>query len=159
MSKPDYLSRFEEKFIPEPNSGCWLWTASQSGHGYGYFFMDGRGTRAHRAAWILYQGEIPNDLCVLHKCDNPQCVNPDHLWLGSHAENMIDRGKKARSARGVRVNTTKLSIDDVKKVRALLKKGINCTAIARSFGVSTTAIHAIRNRRTWAWIEEVVSDA
>lgn len=91
---------FESKYIPEPNTGCYLWTARCSSYGYGTF-RDGRiATRkmwqAHRVAWILYRGEIPTGLSVLHKCDTRQCVNPAHLFLGTRQDNMDDMVKKQR---------------------------------------------------------------
>lgn len=90
------LERFEQKVSPEPNSGCWLWIGAYTDDGYGQLGFRGHNTRAHRAAWILYRGEIPNLLCVLHKCDMRCCVNPDHLWLGDDMDNAQDKMRKGR---------------------------------------------------------------
>src|SRR5216684_5016973 len=90
--------RFEEKYIPEPNSGCWLWDGSLDSHGYGQLSSK-RGSRPHRASVVsyeLYKGGVPNGWCVLHRCDVPCCVNPDHLWLGTRKENSIDMVEKGR---------------------------------------------------------------
>lgn len=91
--------RFEDKISPEPMSGCWLWTAAASEHGYGKIGLGGRAAgeaKAHRVSWILYRGEIAEGLDVCHKCDTPACVNPDHLFLGDHKANMEDMCAKGR---------------------------------------------------------------
>lgn len=91
---------FENKFMPEPNSGCWLWTASITPNGYGKIGIWAGGKKtfiAHRVSWTLYKGHIPKNICVLHKCDNRLCVNPNHLFLGNKKDNTRDMIKKGRS--------------------------------------------------------------
>jgi hypothetical protein len=91
--------RFEEKFIPEPNSGCWIWTAATGGNAryrYGEFSFNGCPELAHRVSWILYRGDIPDGLNILHRCDNGLCVNPHHLFSGTQQDNMHDMIKKGR---------------------------------------------------------------
>lgn len=90
------IDAFEDKFIPEPNSGCWIWVNGEQGT-YGKFALDigdRKEFRAHRAAFLLYKGEIPNGLHVLHTCDMRECVNPDHLYVGTNRQNMDDRNKR-----------------------------------------------------------------
>jgi hypothetical protein len=87
------VERFESKFVPEPNSGCWLWEGETAGHGYGRFSLGPAGNRerwAHRCSWMLFRGEIPDGKHVLHTCHNPGCVNPDHLYIGTQADNNRD---------------------------------------------------------------------
>src|SRR3954471_1841185 len=95
------LRRFEASFEPEPNSGCFLWTASCDRDGYGYFAYGGE-TRAHRSAWVMARGPVPDGQQVLHKCDVRCCVNELHFFLGTSQDNTADRHQKQRDARGQR---------------------------------------------------------
>lgn len=98
--------RFYRHTIPEPNSGCLLWIGSANEHGRGFFQMDGRLQRAPRVAWQIERGPIPGDgTCVLHRCDVPACVRIDHLFLGTHADNMADARAKGRLAAALRRRT------------------------------------------------------
>jgi hypothetical protein len=94
--------RFTTKYVPEPNSGCWLWTGFDNGKGYGLLSIRNRAKRehynllAHRVSWVLHNGEVPAGALVLHKCDVRCCVNPDHLFLGSPQDNTQDMIAKGR---------------------------------------------------------------
>jgi hypothetical protein len=79
--------------------GCWLWTAYRNRDGYGQFRVGGRMSKAHRVSWMLHFGPIPGGLDVLHRCDNPDCVNPSHLWLGTDADHTADKVAKGRQSR------------------------------------------------------------
>ena len=76
---------------------CWLWTANKFKGGYGQYQFLGKPNGAHRISWIIHYGEIPKGMHVLHRCDNPPCVNPNHLFLGTHTDNMKDKAEKGRS--------------------------------------------------------------
>ena len=88
--------RFESSYIAVPEAGCWLWEKGVGSTGYGHIFYQGKMLKAHRVSWELHRGLILKDMCVLHKCDVPSCVNPDHLFLGTHKDNKRDSMKKGR---------------------------------------------------------------
>ena len=94
------IERFEAKISPEPMSGCWLWTASTDGGGYGHIRINKQLLKAPRVSYELFKGIIPPGLCVCHKCDTPACVNPDHLFLGTQKANAIDKVRKGRMVMG-----------------------------------------------------------
>lgn len=96
----DPLDRFFAKCSPEPNSGCWIWTSAVNSNGYGVTRYEGKMEAAHRVAWRLYRGEIPPKMFVCHTCDTPLCANPDHLFIGTVAENHRDMDRKGRRRTG-----------------------------------------------------------
>lgn len=141
------LSRFNDKWLGEPNSGCWLWMAVTRGK-YGLFWRNGVMASAHRASWELHRGPIPDGLDVLHQCDTPACVNPAHLRLGTHADNMRDRDAKGRhvALRGESNGLARLTEADAVAIRADRRTG---TQIANDYGVCEGTIKSVRARRTW----------
>lgn len=145
--------RFYEKFIVTP-TGCWEWIAGKYSNGYGSFYLDTiiKITTAHRASWIIHNGAIPDGLNVLHKCDNPPCVNPEHLFLGTLDDNNKDMATKRRSTIGEKNPAAKLKNDDVREIR-LLSKQMTQVAIAERYGVSLNTITSIIVRRRWQRVE------
>lgn len=132
------MERFEAKFIPEPNSGCWLWTASSfNKQGYGSFWDGERIRSAHRFSYTTFVGPIPNGHEVMHRCDIPSCVNPDHLTTGTPKDNTQDRVRKGRSARryGESNPNAKLTAADHEEIRRRYAAGDSNPAIARTFGI------------------------
>lgn len=118
---------------------CWTWTGALTYNGYGRFTIGGATIRAHRFAYELCRGEITNGLNVCHTCDNPKCVRPDHLFLGTIADNHADRNVKGRQARGPRNGSSRLSDAQVRSMRAF--DGIFTRAeLARMFGVSWNCV-------------------
>jgi hypothetical protein len=154
--------RFEAKFIRSSPEECWLWTASTMGAGYGCFSITigqgGRGNKvrinASRAAWLIYFGEIPDGLHVLHRCDNPPCVNPNHLFLGTPKDNSLDRDRKGRTrSRGLKGEEApwhKLTVSDVTSILKDLRGAKSIAALARQHNVSRMAIYQIKSGRNWA---------
>jgi len=119
MGRPS--TPFESKFTEEPNTGCWLWTGALNKGGYGSVRYNKKTTGAHRASYQIYTGNIPNNLHVLHRCDNPCCVNPEHLFLGTNEDNVLDCKSKGRLNRigpkGTRQHMAVLTDDIVRWIR------------------------------------------
>lgn len=141
--------RFAAKYFEEPNSGCWLWTAGTNARGYGQFALRGRSCGAHRASWELHRGPIPDGSCVLHRCDTPPCVNPDHLFLGTHADNAADMMEKGRSSRGERHYNSRLTAEQVAAIRRQAAEGATLTEMAIDTGVRRQTISLVARRKTW----------
>lgn len=136
----------EDRFLRRVNKtdGCWLWSGAHYGGGYGAIPVCRNGKwgtgYAHRVSYELYRGPIPSGLYVCHACDNRLCVNPDHLWLGTHQENQADMGRKGRTHSPAKV----LSDADVARIRELLAEGrLYQREIAAQFGVGRTLISRI----------------
>ncbi len=125
---------------------CWLFCGHES-HGYGRFHISRRATMpAHRFSWELKHGPIRDGLCVLHKCDVPLCVNPDHLFLGTRRENSADMKRKARCRHGEHHYAAKLNNKIVRDIRSSTLKQAELSA---KYGISQGAVSMIRNRKTW----------
>jgi len=173
----------EEKFWPKVKKGpgCWEWIGVRDGCGYGRLavYRESKRVRvflAHRLSWALNRGAIPRGLCVLHKCDNPPCVRPSHLWVGTQAENNADRDAKGRHwsvvkpdsaprgdahwmrtrpddvLRGECHGRAKLKERDVVKIKKLRTDGVPVKDLVKRFGVSSSTIYFILSGETWAHI-------
>lgn len=136
----------------ENEDACWLWLGRKNTDGYGGLEVHGRGVMAHRSVWTLVNGPIPDGLCVLHKCDRPQCVNPAHLFLGTKTDNNTDMQMKGRSARGQKNGMCKLTPLVVSEIRRRRRDGETCVAIANSVGVSNQLVSRIARQEAWAWL-------
>lgn len=141
--------RFTEQVFRTP--ACWLFQGLLLDTGYGQFKVKGKRYGAHQYAWIIWRGEIPKGQCVLHKCDNPRCVNPDHLFLGTRTENRADCIAKGRQAKGTKISGAKLNSAKTEQIRRRYKKrGKETLAVlAREFGVSTSTVWDCLHGRTW----------
>lgn len=160
----------EDRLWPkvDKSGDCWIWTGARDPNGYGRINHKTLlyGCRlVHRIAWEITNGPIPGNLFVCHRCDNPSCCNPDHLFLGTQFDNMRDAAMKGRAAsgdrsgarthperisRGSAVGTSKLSAPQVLIIRSLHESGMNNQQIAKRFNITPSNVSAIVRRRSWA---------
>lgn len=136
--------------------GCWNWNSVRKDGRANVFFFDGRYMSAYRASYRMYKGDIPAGAQVCHDCDNPRCVNPDHLWLGSQTDNLNDCVAKGRNAvfLGEAHGQAKLTENDVRALRAdYAAGGVTLKALAARYGMSVGGIHHIILGRTWTHVK------
>lgn len=157
------LQRLMDRVVKDPESGCWVWTGHTNPDGYGVMGVNHRPDRTHRISWKLHRGPIPAGAVVRHHCDNPPCVNPDHLAIGTQADNIADMVARKRSRgkseqRGEANSTAVLTEADVLAMRAERRAGASFPAIASRYGVGDeTARYAVQGR-TWAHLPGAVSE-
>jgi hypothetical protein len=154
MARRTLAERFWSKVDRRGSGECWPWTASCDLYGYGRIWAgDGSETvlKAHRVAWELAAGEpVPAGLWVLHSCDNPVCVNPAHLWLGTHDDNMRDMNEKGRQAcqRGEKNSSAKLNPEAIKVLR-FMRGRASCCLLARLHGTGKQCVSKVWRGETW----------
>ena len=153
--------RFWEKVDKKGPDDCWEWRGAKTRKGYGEIHDGDRTLRANRVSWEIANGPIPkgngyHGTCVLHHCDNPGCVNPTHLFLGTVADNNHDREKKGRSVyvRGERQGSAKLTVRNIHTIRQMLRGGVSRRVIANKYGVAQCTIGDINTGRKWGWLKE-----
>lgn len=136
----------------DPNK-CWEWQAGKDGHGYGAFKIAKKQYQAHRVAYELTFGTIPagvgyHGTCVCHHCDNPACCNPNHLFLGTAADNSKDQASKGLS------KAAKLTPDEIREIRRLRNEGAKQKVLAKKFGVDASTISRICARKAWVLVQD-----
>lgn len=153
------MDRFMSK-VDKVDSGCWEWNASRTPLGYGQFRFRGTRELSHRVSWMLFKGDIPPDtsrygtMGVLHKCDNPCCVNPDHLFVGDQSANSSDSVSKERwGKRGLTGEAHGRALLSESDVRAIRASDESIRNIAKRYGISPGAVQHIRKRRSWQHID------
>jgi len=171
-------AKLEANSVSEPTTGCRLWLGGTTKAGYGRIGLGRRGVSryAHRVAYELVYGPIPDGLCVCHHCDQPCCIEPSHLFAGTKADNSRDMVSKRRHLAairpwrcrgnphphrvdpadhplGERCANSKLTADQVTEIRRRGATGGKARALAAEFGVSREVIYGIFNRKRWSWLE------
>ena len=141
--------RIARHVVPNEHNGCLEWNATRVSGGYGRITYHGKSWLAHRLAFELARGPI-GDKCVLHRCDNPSCVNVAHLFLGTPKENSEDRNKKGRAAFGEKNGLAKLSADDVREIRQDQRSD---KEIASEYGVAPSCIWSVKKMLTWRHLQ------
>ena len=139
---------------------CWLWRHAKDSKGYGHIYISNeRKEQAHRVVYRLVCGEIPPGMCVCHRCDTPACCNPDHLFLGTILDNMMDKIAKGRQgqtgARGEKNGSAKLKEEDVRSIRKLYADGETKMGIAARFGVDSRVVFDIVNGKKWTHVSDL----
>ena len=146
------LEKLKEKFKSKCSDGpihnalrtkCILWNGGKDRFGYGYFYFPKQCARAHRAAWVLFVGEIPSGECVLHKCDVPACVNPDHLFIGSRRDNVDDMIRKGRH---INVKMTKDMVAQIMEEKPSWDRH-SASRLSEKLGICKAHIRDIANGR------------
>lgn len=154
----DDVNRFWRKVRIAGKDKCWEWIASFGSTGYGQFMVRGKVFKEHRFAFLISKGDVPNGLFVCHRCDNPKCVNPAHLFTGTHTDNEHDKHRKNRHQSGARhwtrrnpelIGCCKLKDSDVSNIRIERECGVKFSDIANSYGVHVTTIQRIIYGKTW----------
>ena len=151
--KQSVIDRFHEKWLENPQTGCWEWRLARNDCGYGVMKVGYKMMKAHRVSYALTHGRFDNDFFVCHDCDNPGCVNPHHLFLGTPADNSADMKAKGRQARGTTHGNSKLTEADIPAIMAQHATGADLRSIALDFGVSKSTIHNVTRGESWSHVK------
>jgi hypothetical protein len=146
--------RFWKYVNKDTGTSCWEWTGCLEIAGYGKLRVNGKNIKAHRFSYQLHKGEIPDGMFILHSCDNPKCIRPDHLSIGTHAENMRDMINKNRDnkAKGSAAGQAKLTENQVIEIKQKLNLGIKQKIIAQEYNIDDSNISRIKTGKNWAHI-------
>lgn len=156
-TKKERIAKFWSRVQIKGLLDCWEWTGAKEPRDYGHTQgTRGENTRAHRLSWELTYGVIADDMYVCHKCDNPPCCNPVHLYLGTPKENAQDRDrrKRRRPPKGIDNGRAKLKESDIKEIRSLIAQGITQTVIAKKYGICRGGVSKIKLGKSWSHINQ-----
>jgi hypothetical protein len=151
MPKRSTEADFWKRVEKQPN-GCATWTGAKQSDGYGILTYQRKFWLSNRLAWTLAIGPIPDGLCVCHLCDNPSCCNPRHLFVGTHAQNMLDmksKGRRKAINAGEKNGRAKLTANQADEIRKALAGGLTQMKVAAQFGVSQTLVSLIKRGQLW----------
>lgn len=149
-TRDEYIEKFMQKVLINKDTGCWEWQRAKLRGGYGNLRVDGKYWQAHRYSYQLFFGIPVDGFDVCHKCDNPSCVNPKHLFLGNDLSNARDKVNKNRQTKGEQHPHHKMTLSDVVYMRAIYSYGTtSMRKLAKLFGISYSETNAILNNKTW----------
>jgi len=168
MEKEEYVEHVKKRLrgsVIMNKNGCWIWQKQLHYHypyGITTFTENGRKSKqpAHRVSYKVFVGKIPKGLYILHQCDEPRCINPDHLHAGTQKQNMKEMRErnrandKSRGKKGSKHGMSKLTEEDIPKIKELYKSGMSGTKIAKIYGVNNTMIYFILNGKNWTHVKE-----
>ena len=156
-SRPSSVSTydcFNDSYIPEPNTGCWIWLKFLDKDGYGFIRDNGVRHRAHRYSFLKHNGDIPKGHVVCHSCDNPTCVNPEHLFSGTKKDNTQDMLKKGRNGRtGTKGEKNPKTTLKERDVISIIKSSSTYRELSKLYNVSVSTIGRIKKRHVWAHVK------
>lgn len=155
MKRQSLREGYEKLVVRKSDKDCWGWKGYTT-RGYGRVHTNGNSLAAHRVSYELFVGPIPEGLLVCHKCDNPSCTNPQHLFLGTSIDNIKDRGSKNRHAHGSNIPWTHLTEDDVLRIRQLFAEGKSRFEIAQIFNVDADNVYRIAHGDRWKHVPGAV---
>jgi len=163
FTSADFIKSFHSKYEKNTRNGCWEWFAAKDVHGYGRIgTVDKKIEVASRFSWRIHHGDIPSKMCVCHKCDNPCCVNPEHLFLGTYQDNALDSKRKGRSSKppvheGASHHRAKLNERQVLEIRSLYRtKRYSQRALGRKFGMHQTVVGKIIRGDLWKEVNDAL---
>ncbi len=142
---------FESRYVVDASTGCWVWPVTNPAQRYGWWKAHGE-IKAHRASWVLHNGAIPPGVQVLHKCDNPRCVNPAHLFLGTQQDNMDDMRAKGRARNSAGVSNTRAKLNEI-QVRLIRADTRSRKDVAEAYGLHPETIARIQRRELWPLLQ------
>ena len=158
----ELIERFSEKWELNKDNKCWEWNGATHSKGYGQIKRPKTRTQipAHRLSYLIYRGEIPDGMLVCHSCDNPKCVKPSHLFLGTYQDNSQDMAKKNRHLFGERNNKSKLTREKVLAIHRLYhEEGVSQGKIAKSFGIGQATVWKILHGIRWKHVYNEINSS
>lgn len=150
--RADYATKTKSRLLSKIEiaaSGCWNYLGLLQPNGYGIFGHHGKSSLAHRAAYSIYKGEIPDGLQVCHTCDNRKCVNPDHLFLGTQTDNEQDKVSKGRGSKGEKRPLAKHTDEEISELKSRIRKGESVPKLAKEYGIPQPNVYKIKYGKLW----------